>query len=439
MEMPGFTICRHYMNHLLVCVISLFGSQVVFEKTVSGNEPEIIVDTSDVADHIQVLADDAFEGREGGRRGGRAASSYIEQEIMPLGLVPAGAEKSYFQSFPTRFGTLRNVLIMIPGSDPVLQSEMIVVGAHYDHVGYGNKRNSFGPFGYVHNGADDNASGVAGLIKIAETLAELSDPCRRTILLAFWDGEEQGLLGSKYFIKNPPDCIQDKKIIFSINLDMIGRLRRKQLNVFGARSATGLETLVTHANNRREKESLELIFNWDITPDSDHYPFLKAEVPTLMFHTGLHPDYHRPSDDAHLINIEGIEPVLEVTLQTLLQVANNADDTFAFRETAFHESNKSRKKLEEKAFLPIGSRGRWGIGIRDDPANPAAPVVVAIRKESPAERGGLQIKDRIYAMDDTPIIDQKDFMRRLSEVSHNDGISILVSRRGQFLELTWAE
>ena len=220
------------MNHLLVCVISLFGSPSVFETIVSGYEPEIIVDASDVADHIQVLADDAFEGREGGQRGGRAASSYIEQEIIPLGLTPAGAGKSYFQSFPTRFGTLRNVLIMIPGSDPVLQNDVIVVGAHYDHVGYGNKRNSFGPFGYVHNGADDNASGVAGLIKIAETLAELPISCRRTILLAFWDGEEQGLLGSKYFVKNQPECIQDKKIIFSINLDMIGRLRHRQLNVF---------------------------------------------------------------------------------------------------------------------------------------------------------------------------------------------------------------
>ena len=426
------------MNHLLVCVISLFGSQSVFETIVSGNEPEIIVDASDVADHIQVLADDAFEGREGGQRGGRAASSYIEQEIIPLGLTPAGAGKSYFQSFPTRFGTLRNVLITIPGSDPVLQNDVIVVGAHYDHVGYGNKRNSFGPFGYVHNGADDNASGVAGLIKIAETLAELPISCRRTILLAFWDGEEQGLLGSKYFVKNQPECIKDKKIIFSINLDMIGRLRHRQLNVFGARSATGLETLVTRANNLSEKESLELIFNWDITPDSDHYPFLKAKVPTLMFHTGLHPDYHRPSDDAHLINIEGIEPVLVVTLQVLLQVANR-DKMFSFRETVFHESNTSRKKLEEKAFLPIGSRGRWGIGIRDDPANPAAPVVVAIRKGSPAERGGLKIKDRIYEMDGTPIINQKNLMRRLSGVSHDESISVLVSRRGQFLELIWTE
>ena len=97
--------------------------------------------------------------------------------------------------------------------------------------------------------------------------------------------------------------MQGKNIVFSINLDMIGRLRHSQLNVFGGRSAVGLETLVTHANNRHENKSLELIFNWEITRDSDHYPFLKAEVPTLMFHTGLHSDYHRPSDDVHLINI----------------------------------------------------------------------------------------------------------------------------------------
>jgi C-terminal processing protease CtpA/Prc len=128
-----------------------------------------------------------------------------------------------------------------------------------------------------------------------------------------------------------------------------------------------------------------------------------------------------------------------ITLQVLLQVANDVDNTFSFRETAFNESNASRKKLEEKAFLPIGSRGRWGIGIRDDPANPAAPVVVAIRKGSPAERGGLQIKDRIYEMDQTPIIDQKDLMRRLSGVSHDESVRVLVSRRGQFLELTWTE
>ena len=138
-------------------------------------------------------------------------------------------------------------------------------------------------------------------------------------------------------------------------------------------------------------------------------------------------------------------PMLQLNLQHLRSClnryisGNNTDDTFSFRETALHESNASQKKLEEKAFLPTESRGRWGIGIRDDPANPTAPVVVAIRKGSPAERGRLQIKDRIHEVGGIPIIDQKDLMRRLSEVSRDDGINVLVSRRGQFLELSWKE
>ena len=158
-----------------------------------------------------------------------------------------------------------------------------------------------------------------------------------------------------------------------------------------------------------------------------------------MFHTGLHSDYHRPSDDVHLINFKGIESVLEVVFQTLLQVANNAGDTFSFRRTAFSESNASRKKLEEKAFLPVGSRGRWGIGIRDDPANPVAPVVVAIRIGSPAERSQLKIKDRIYGVGGVPITGQQDLMTRLSKVPRDEGIDVLVSRRGEFLTLTWSE
>lgn len=437
--MHSFVIHRHGINYLLVGVVLLFSSQLTLEKTVFCDEARSAVEGLDVAEHVRVLADDAFEGREGGRRGGRAAGSYIEQQISQFELMPAGTERSYFQSFPTRFGTLRNILVMIPGSDTVLKNDVVVIGAHYDHVGYGNARNSFGPFGYIHNGADDNASGVAGLIEIVKKLASLPRPCRRTILLAFWDGEEQGLLGSKYFLNNRPDCIKGKRIIFSINLDMIGRLRNEQLSVFGTRSAIGLETLITRINNRSEESLLELIFNWEIAPNSDHYSFLSADVPTIMFHTGLHPDYHRPSDDSHRINFAGIQPVLDIAFQTLLQVANDADDIFLFRKEAFSESNASRRKLESEAFLPIGSRGRWGIGIRNDLANLGSPVVVAIREGSPAERGGLQIKDRIYKVNGVAITDQKGLMERLSGVPPHAGLDVVVSRRGQFLYLHWTD
>ena len=437
--MHSFVIHRHGINYLLVGVTLLFGSQLTLEKTVFSDEAKGTVEGYGVAEHVQVLADDTFEGREGGRRGGRAAGSYIEEQMNPFGLIPAGSDGSCFQPFTTRFGTLRNILVMIPGSDAVLQNDVVVIGAHYDHVGFGNARNSFGPFGYIHNGADDNASGVAGLIEIVKKLVALPEPCRRTIIIAFWDGEEQGLLGSKYFLSNRPDCIKGKKIIFSINLDMIGRLRNDQLSVFGARSAIGLETLITRINNRSKQSFMELVFNWEITPNSDHHPFLLANVPTVMFHTGLHPDYHRPSDDSHLVNFAGIESVLDVAFQTLLQVANGADDIFKFRKEAFRESNASRKKLESKAFLPINSRGRWGIGIRNDSANPHSPVVVAIREGSPAERGGLQIKDRIYKVNGVAVTDQKELMETLSGAPSHSGIDVVVSRRGQFLDLHWMD
>ena len=439
MEMHSFVIHRHGINYLLVGVTLLFGSQLTLEKTVFSDEAKGTVEGYGVAEHVQVLADDTFEGREGGRRGGRAAGSYIEEQMNPFGLIPAGSDGSCFQPFTTRFGTLRNILVMIPGSDAVLQNDVVVIGAHYDHVGYGNARNSFGPFGYIHNGADDNASGVAALIEIVKKLVALPKPCRRTIVIAFWDGEEQGLLGSKYFLNNHPDCIKGKKIIFSINLDMIGRLRNDQLSVFGARSAIGLETLITRINNRSKQNSVELVFNWEIRPNSDHHPFLSANVPTVMFHTGLHPDYHRPSDDSHLVNFAGIESVLDVAFQTLLQVANDVDGISKFRKEAFRESNASRKKLESKAFLPIDSRGRWGIGIRNDLANPESPVVVAIREGSPAERGGLQIKDRIYKVNGVAVTDQKQLIGTLAETPTNSGVDVVVSRRGQFLNLYWMD
>jgi len=126
---------------------------------------------ADAGRHVATLADDAFEGREGGTRGGRAAAGYIVEEIGRIraaapDLVPAGDDGSCLQAF----GGMRNILVLLPGSDPTVADELVVVGAHYDHVGYGNAQNSYGPFGFVHNGADDNASGVAGMLEIMEAL-----------------------------------------------------------------------------------------------------------------------------------------------------------------------------------------------------------------------------------------------------------------------------
>jgi hypothetical protein len=385
----------------------------------------------DTARHIEALADDAFEGREGGTRGGRAAAAYIEEQIRPLGFEPAGDQGSYFQAFGNG---LRNILALLPGRDPELANQVVVVGAHYDHVGYGTEKNSFGPFGLVHNGADDNASGVAGLIEIMEALQRLPERPRRSILVAFWDGEEKGLLGSNHFCRVRPQPLVDRPVVFSVNLDMIGRLRDERLIVYGARTAPGLRSCLVEANNAPgNAAALELTFDWDILEDSDHYPFIAARIPTVMFHTGLHDQYHRPSDDVELVNFAGIPPVARLTLATVNTIAN-APQRPVYRVAARAESNATRRRLEE-AKPPRGpSRGRWGIVTRADSCDEGMPIVVDVARGSPADTAGLRPGDRLCSVDGRCSTDHEVMIEQLRGVGAR--CPVVIERRGRFLEVT---
>ena len=386
---------------------------------------------AEAARHVNTLADDAFEGREGGTRGGRAAGSYVVEQLQQLGLEPAGDGGSFFQSF----GGMRNILALLRGSDPELSRQLIVVGAHYDHVGYGNEANSYGPFGYVHNGADDNASGVAGLLELAAALEHLPNRPKRSILIAFWDGEEKGLLGSYHFLRVKPSALTGMQTVFSINLDMIGRLRDRRLEVYGARTSPGLRAAVVQANNDPAvRAGLELAFDWDITDDSDHYPFIAAGIPTVMFHTGLHDQYHRPSDDVQLVNMDGIEPVARLTLGFVTMLADEPSPR-PFRQQCRAESNATKRALEAPAPEPVAAnRGRWGIGSRPDPCEPSAPVVVRVSPGSPAANGGLLPGDRLIAVDGVEAADQETLLARLKAAA--DTVTVDIDRRGSFMRLT---
>jgi hypothetical protein len=385
----------------------------------------------DAGRHVAALADDAFEGREAGSRGGRAAGTYVVDAIDGLGLEPAGDAGTYFQTF----GSMRNILALARGSDPAVADELVVVSAHYDHVGYGNADNSFGPFGFVHNGADDNASGVAGLIECAEALKQLPSPPRRSILVAFWDGEEKGLLGSYHFLRVRPEPLKNFRIVFCINIDMIGRLRGERVEVYGSRTAKALRSLTVAANHRPGITPLELAFDWKIDPDSDHYPFIEKRIPTLMFHTGLHDNYHRPSDDVHLVNLEGLQPVSRLVFATALAVADAPGEPPAFRPECRGEAESSRKLLE--ATAAGGNRGRWGIGTRGDPAEPHVPVVVRVAPESPAARAGLVVGDRVVTIDGLPLADQGDMVARLSAAGPR--VTVGIDRRGRNMGIEMAE
>lgn len=347
--------------------------------------------------HVDTLADDTFEGREAGSRGGRAAGVYLGQEFQRLGLAGAGTSKSYYQAFGADY---RNILAVLEGSDPDLKSEYVIAGAHYDHVGYGSSSNSYGPVGRIHNGADDNASGTSALLEAAAALAGLPTPPRRSILFALWDGEEKGLLGSAHWLSQP--TVPLAKVRFKVNCDMVGRLRNNQLEVFGSRTMPGLRRLVSIENRQLQ---LSLSFDWDMKENSDHYSFFTRGIPTLMLHTGLHSDYHRPSDDAHKVNSDGMLPVTRLLARVVYQLANEPDLP-AFRSASRQESSTTRRHLE-RVLPPLTSR----LGISWDPDDRTAPGlrVTRVVPRSPAERGGLVAGDRVVHFGGHDVDDELDF------------------------------
>jgi len=398
------------------------------ERTVAAARGSI--NAADASRHVTALADDSFEGREGGSRGGHAAGTYIVGVVEKLGLQPAGDDGSFYQ----RFGGMRNILALLPGGDPAVAHELVVVGAHYDHVGYGNAANSYGPTGFIHNGADDNASGVAGLIEVMEAFQHLPVRPRRPILFAFWDGEEKGLLGSYHFLRVRPKPLEKHAIAFSLNLDMIGRLRGERLEIYGSRTAEGLRTALVQANTHGgQAANVEFVFDWEITDDSDHYPFIAARIPTVMFHTGLHDQYHRPSDDVHLVNFTGIEPVARLTLDFVTAIADDPGPPRPFRPQARQETAATRRALEQPAAAGNTPRGRWGMSTRGDTAEPAGPVVVRVEPGSPVAVAGLALGDRVIAIDGVAILNQADMVSRLG--SADDQIVIDVDRRGRIVQL----
>jgi len=341
---------------------------------------------------VDVLADDTFEGREAGSRGGQAAGNYLVQRFTELKLQPAGDKGTFYQGFRV---SNRNILGMMEGSDEKLKNEVVILGAHYDHVGYGRPGNSYGPFGLIHNGADDNASGVAGLLEVAEGLNLLPERPKRSILFALWDAEEAGLIGSRYWLSTP--TLDLSRVKLKINTDMIGRLRNDKLEVYGSRTAPGLRRLVSEQN---QHVGLNIDFTWKMKEDSDHWPFYARSIPTLMFHTGLHDNYHRPSDDTHLLNVEGIREVSRLMTLTLIELAN-ADAAAPFREMSKRESPDVQVQKEQPVRL---GPPRFGVSWRIVKDSLAA--ITAITPASPAAQAGLKVGDQLVSFNGQPVSEE---------------------------------
>lgn len=289
--------------------------------------------------HERFLASDKLEGRFPGTAGNKQAAAYISKQFKHLHLKKW--KSTYYQPFkflvkpnvnsaPADSVETNNIVGYFEGNDSVLKNEYIIIGAHYDHLGWGGKgTGSKKPDTVaIHNGADDNASGVSALLTIAKEIAKHKNSFKRSIIFIAFSGEEEGLLGSKYFVSHLP--VADTAVKLMINMDMVGRLNtEKQLYMGGAGTFPGGVELMKKLG---EGSGLNPVVHAGSVGGSDHVSFYKKNISVIGLHTGGHPQYHTPEDDIELINQKGAELVCKYICTALLRIANYDEPLYFIKQ-----------------------------------------------------------------------------------------------------------
>lgn len=310
----------------------------------------------------------------------------------------------------------QNVVMLLEGSDLQLKDEYIVLGAHFDHLGMGGKNSGsrMPDTLAVHNGADDNASGVAAILEIAEKMASLKTTTKRSIIFVAFTGEEIGMLGSKYFVKNLP--FEKTKIKAMFNFDMVGRMKKdkKNLSVSGTGTSVEWESILN-------KYTVNRLFETNFTTDgygpSDHAAFYSADIPVLFFTTGAHEDYHTPFDDADKIDYDGEKAILDFAYDIVFDVANLTSQ-LTFREAGSKEQTKTGKRYKITLGIVPDVTGAVKDGLGVD----------GVRKDGPADKGGVKKGDIIIAMDGKKVSNVYDYMFCLSKLQRGKTVSVEVLR-----------
>jgi len=370
------------------------------------------------------LAADDLEGRAIGTDGEQKAADYLANKFKKAGLEPKGTE-GFFQPFtvskPTNpheeavIGTNgegvtgRNVIGFINNKS----ENTIVIGAHFDHLGMGGQGSLHRGDYAIHNGADDNASGTAALVALAKILKHRKH--NSNFLFIAFSGEENGLWGSNYFVKNP--TIELSTLNYMINMDMVGRMNEKKtLAINGVGTSPSLLPALDLAN----ADSLKLVTSESGVGPSDHTSFYLQDLPVLHFFTGQHEDYHRPSDDSDLINYEGLLLVVKYIDRLVDQL--DTEPKLAFTKTK-DSSEDSPRFTVSLGVVPDYLYG--GKGMRID----------GVSEDKPAQAAGLLKGDVIIQMGDSTIMDMMSYMRALSAFQKGDTTSVAYERAGAEMEV----
>jgi Zn-dependent M28 family amino/carboxypeptidase len=267
-------------------------------------------------DDVAYLTSDELRGRKAGSGDDALAARYIARELALAGLVPDEAQAGLLQAFPLGDGRVTyNVVAVLPGTDPAVAQELLVVGAHYDHLGVVDGR--------ICPGADDNASGTAVVLEVAKALGAAQLSCRRPIAFAAFGAEELGLIGSRYWstVRFP----SPSRPVCMLNADMVGHLAAGSLRVLGVTPDGPIGGVVRAAGTRHGIGEPQC---WPAAGGgSDHVPFQALGVPVAFFHTGVHDGYHTPRDSADTLDYAGLTAVARVLLDTAVAIANGRNVT----------------------------------------------------------------------------------------------------------------
>jgi len=392
------------------------------------SETEVL--TAALRADVAWLSADAREGRGTGTPGHDSASNFVAARFAALRIAHAPRLGGYIQPFTARVVASRgaaavalptqNVVGFIPGSDPRLANEYIIIGAHLDHLGRGTVGALDPEAGsQIRNGADDNASGSAVVLELARRLRHT--PTRRSVVVVLFSGEEYGLLGSQFFAENSPVPLAQVQAM--LNFDMVGRLKNDRLIVYGVGTAAELPALVDSVS-----AGTGLLVNK--VPDgigpSDHASFHTRDVPVLHFFTDIHEDYHRASDDVERINAAG-----------MLRVTNLAEK--ALRALGDRPAKLAVTRAVASAGPAAASRQSSGVYLGSIPDMGASDVVgmriTGVRSESPAERGGLKAGDVIVEFGGKPVKDIYEYTDALNSFKPGDVVPVVVVREGSRVTL----
>lgn len=336
--------------------------------------------------------------------------------VFPAGSVISGKTELVRETSGTR-----NVVMELPGGDSVLKNEYLVIGAHFDHLGEGGPGSSSRATDTtaVHHGADDNASGVAMMLELAEKFATNDGSHKRSILCIAFSGEEEGLLGSKQFVNNPP--IDLSKVNAMINLDMVGRLSEdKILQVSGVGTAAGLKELVL---TRSDTSIIRLVTSEEGYGPSDHSSFYGKNIPVLFYFTGAHQDYHTPFDTYDLINYDGMVRISDLIYSIASELALS-DTSLSFREAGPKKPAQARMKGVTLGIMPDFA-GVVKNGLRADFITPGKPAAL----------GGMKKGDIIVSIEGKPVNNIQDYMFRMGQVKKGQTISVEVLRNDKKIGL----